>query len=238
MKTSILLIAIALISGTIQSQKKIKGNGKMTTVTRTTPDYNQINCAGSFDFILVAGNEGTIKIDGEENLLEYIVTEVKNGNLIVKSKNRINLRSSNNKTIKITIPFKDIDNVSLAGSGNLRNEDKIMATNFNVSLAGSGKLALHIESSYTKASLAGSGDITLRGSANDLVANISGSGDFHGFDLLTNNTNVSVSGSGDADVYCKESLKARIAGSGNIKYKGQPKIEDTKVAGSGKIESN
>ncbi|MGV6832311.1 MAG: GIN domain-containing protein, partial [bacterium] len=51
------------------------------------------------------------------------------------------------------------------------------------------------------------------------------------------NTVVSVAGSGDAEVVCRESLKARVAGSGDIEYKGNPAKEDTKVSGSGSISN-
>lgn len=238
MKKSILLIAVLFIATSLQAQKKIKGNGNMTTITRTTSDYDGISCAGSFDYILVAGTEGTIKIEGEENLLEYIITEVKGGTLIVKTREHTNISTSRSKTIKITIPFKDINSVSLAGSGDLSNEDKIISTNLKVSLAGSGDVILNIETFTTKASLAGSGDLTLKGTTNDLQAQVSGSGNIHGFDLKSINTEVTVAGSGDADVVCTGNLKARVSGSGDIRYNGNPKTEDSKVAGSGSIESN
>ncbi|MEZ4802734.1 MAG: head GIN domain-containing protein [Gelidibacter sp.] len=237
MKKSILFIAALLIVVASQAQKKIKGNGNMTTITRTTSDYDGIRCSGSFDYVLVAGTEGTITIVGEENLLEYIITEVKDGNLIVKTKDRVWLNSSKNKTIKITIPFKDLNTISLAGSGDLWNDDKITSNKLEVSLAGSGDVVLNIECSSTKASLAGSGDLTLKGNTNNLNANVAGSGNFHGFDLQSNTTDVSVAGSGNADVFCKENLKARVSGSGDITYKGNPKVEDTKVAGSGSISN-
>lgn len=237
MKKSLVVLASLLIVGTLQAQKKIKGNGNVTTITRNTSEYDGIKCAGSFDYVLVAGTEGNIKIEGEENLLEYIVTEVKDGNLIVKVEDRINLRTSTNKTIKITIPFRDISKVSLAGSGDLWNEDTITSNNLKVALAGSGNLKLTIETTDVDASLAGSGDLTLKGNTNSLEANVAGSGDFHGFDLQANHTDVSVAGSGDATVVSNESLKARVAGSGDIKYKGNPKTEDTKVAGSGSISN-
>lgn len=72
----------------------VKGNRNMTTITRTTGDYDGIKCAGNMNFVLVSGNESNIKIEGEENLLEYIITEVKGNNLIVKVKNGKNLKSS------------------------------------------------------------------------------------------------------------------------------------------------
>lgn len=236
MKKSILFLAFLACSFIVNAQK-IKGNGNMTTITRSTSDYDGIKCAGSFDYILVAGTEGNITLEGEENLLEYIVTEVKGGNLIVKTENNVNLRTSKGKTIKITIPFKDINNVSLAGSGDLWNEDKITSTNLDVALAGSGDVVLNVEASSIVGKLAGSGDLTLKGNTNELEAKVSGSGDFHGFNLQSNHTNVAVAGSGDAEVVSNISLKARVAGSGDIEYRGNPKTEDTKVAGSGSISN-
>jgi hypothetical protein len=243
MKTTILTFVTLLFINISHAQwwgngEKIKGNGKVTTITRTTSDYDGISCAGSFDYILVSGTEGKITIEGEENLLQYVVTEVKDNKLVIKTEKNINLKPSLNKTIKVTIPFKDIDNVSLAGSGDLTNTDTIKATDLKVLLAGSGDIVLNIETNNVKGSLAGSGDLTLKGNTNNLEANVAGSGDFHGFNLQANNTEVSVAGSGDAKVVSNESLKARVSGSGDIEYKGNPKTEDSKVAGSGSITNN
>jgi len=237
LKSILLLVTLLSVSFT-QAQygnKKIKGNGNVTTITRTTSDYDGIKCAGSMDYILVKGTEGKIRIEGEENLLKYIITEVKNNNLIIKVENHINLKSSMNKTIKITIPFQDISEVSLAGSGDLWNEDKITTTNLDVSLAGSGDVKLDIQTTSVEGSIAGSGDLTLKGKTDNLEASVSGSGDFHGFNLQSNNTEVYVAGSGDAQVVSNEYLKARVSGSGDIAYKGNPNKEDTKVSGSGSI---
>lgn len=241
MNKSILLIAALMLSSVSQAQwwgnEKVKGNGNMTTETRTTGDYDGIKCAGSMDFILVAGTEGKIKIEGEENLLKHIIIEVKNGSLIVKVEKGINLRPSWNKTIKVTIPFKDISEVSLAGSGDLWNEDVITTTDLDVSLAGSGDVIINVQATSVEGSLAGSGDLTLKGNTNNLNAKVAGSGDIHAFGLQANHTTVSVAGSGDAEVVSNESLKARVSGSGDIEYRGNPSKEDTKVSGSGSISN-
>ena len=235
MKKLFIIILALSFSVTLTAQTKVKGNGKITKTTRQTESYNEISCAGSFDYILVAGTEGTITIEGEENLLEYVETKVKNDKLIIKVKDHVNLRTSTNKTIKITIPFQDIEGVSLAGSGDLWNEDVITADSFEASLAGSGDVVLNINTTSVEGNISGSGDLTLKGRTSNLEANVSGSGDFHGFDLESDNTEVAVAGSGDAEVVSNKYLKARVAGSGDIKYRGNPEKEDTKVAGSGSI---
>ncbi len=241
MKKSILVLATVLCTVAAHAQwwggKKVKGNGNVTTETRNTSDYDGIKCAGSMDYILVAGAEGKITLEGESNLLEYIITEVKGNNLVVKVKKNVNLKPSWNKTIKITIPFKDISSVSLAGSGDLWNEDKITASDFGVSLAGSGDVILNVEAKNVGASLAGSGDLTLKGRTTDFTAKLAGSGDVHAFGLDADNTTASIAGSGDMEVVSNKYLKARVSGSGDIEYKGNPDKEDTKVSGSGSISN-
>ena len=217
--------------------KKVRGNGKVTTETRSTGDYDGVKCAGSMDYVLVAGTEGKITIEAESNLMEYIVTEIKNNNLIVKVKKGYNLKPSFNKALKVTIPFKDISSVSLAGSGDVWNEDKIKSNSLDVSLAGSGDMVLDIEANSVEGSLAGSGDMTLKGNTNDLTVKVAGSGDISAFGLQANNTKASVAGSGDIEVVSNKSLYARVSGSGDIEYKGNPDKEDTKVSGSGTISN-
>jgi hypothetical protein len=48
---------------------------------------------------------------------------------------------------------------------------------------------------------------------------------------------VKCAGSGDMEIVSHQSLKARVSGSGDIEYKGNPSKEDTKVSGSGSISN-
>lgn len=243
MKKLIITLIIILLFTQAQAQswfgnKSIKGNGNTTIITKSTANYDAIKCAGFMDFILEKGVEGKITIEGEENLLEHITTEVKNNTLVVKIEKHINLQPSRNKSIKITIPFIDVNKVSLAGSGELWNTSSINASNFEVELAGSGEVTLEVYADAIVSSLAGSGDITLEGKTINLETSVAGSGDFNGNNLQAENTEVSVAGSGDAEVISTNTLKARVSGSGDIVYKGKPNKEDSKVAGSGSISSN
>lgn len=231
------LLAITVSHAQWWGEKGIKGNGEVTTISRTTADYDGVRCAGSMDFKLVEGTEGKITIKGESNLLEYIITEVKNGALVIKVENGKSIRPSNNMPIIITVPYKDIESVSLSGSGDVWNEGTIIASNFKASVAGSGDVILNIDTNATAASVSGSGDLVLKGKTTDLKASVAGSGDFDGLKLRSVNVDASVAGSGDISVNCSGELKARVAGSGDIEYRGTPTKKDTKVVGSGSIEN-
>lgn len=238
MKKLITLSLVLLASTQIQAQwwgTSVKGNGELETITRNVGDYDEISVAGFFDVTLVAGNEGELTIEGESNLLEYIETEVDADRLTIKVKNKQNLKTSWGKDIKIRVPFRDVNQVSLSGSGEIMSTDVIKANNFRVSVSGSGDINLVVEASSTESRVTGSGDLVLRGSTRDHETSVTGSGDLEAGRFKADNVDAKVTGSGDIRVSCEKSIRARVTGSGDIEYVGNPTKQDTKVSGSGDI---
>jgi hypothetical protein len=239
-KATVFIIALVMATTVSHAQwgkKKIKGNGNMTTVTRTTSDYDAVAVAGSLDVELVAGTEGKIILEGESNLLEHVLTEVNGDVLKIKVKKGKNLRVSKGKKLVITVPFQDISKVALSGSGDLYTKDTIKADSFKMALSGSGDVIIDIDAGDLKIALSGSGDMTAKGNADNAEIALSGSGDIHAYTLKAKSAKVSLAGSGDIRVHATDYMKARVAGSGDITYKGKPAKLDTKVAGSGSISS-
>lgn len=234
---SVLLLTFSsfLSYGQWNSDKQIKGNGNMITETRTTTSYESIKVSGFFDVDLVSGKEGSITIKGEQNILDYIDVEVIDNVLKIGTQKGYNFKVSLGKTVHITIPFESINALVLSGSGDIISKDIIKTDVFDAKLSGSGDLKLTVEAQKFNMSLSGSGDIFLSGNADDFSSSISGSGDINASDLKSKTVSVSISGSGDTKVNCSESLYARISGSGDIIYFGNPTKKDTKVVGSGEI---
>ncbi len=215
--------------------KKVVGNGNVTTKTVNTGDYDGINGVGSMDIHLERGTEGNITVTTDDNLHQYIEIEVKNNMLVIKTKKNTYLKTK--KGIHVTVPFKDISEISLIGSGDIDTKDVVDAPNLELNVTGSGDVDLDVNSGSLEARVTGSGDMRVNGKTVDLEVSVSGSGDFHGFNLQSDNTEATVSGSGDVRVVANKSIKARVNGSGDITYKGNPERSDTKTSGSGDIDS-
>ncbi len=235
---TLLFLAFTLMVSAQWKNKTIRGNGNVVTIERSVGEYESISSAGWFDVILVGGKEGTLSIEGEENLLEYVETEVKNGNLTVKVEKGYNLKSSGRKGgITVTIPIEEINAVSLAGSGDVISKTTIETDSFKAALAGSGDVNLSVKATSFKASLSGSGDMELEGSAGTFKVSVAGSGDIDAFGLTADYVEASVAGSANLNVTANQGIKARVAGSGDITYKGNPTKIDSKTSGSGDISS-
>lgn len=212
--------------------KKVIGSKNIVTINRTTKEYNDIAAAGSFDVLLVKGKEGKITIQGEENIIPFIETEVSGENLKIKYKKNISIRTT--KRVTVTVTFKDIESISLGGS-DISSKETIHSDNFRASLGGSGNIELNIDSETMRTAIGGSGTIKLSGSANELTCSIAGSGSIRAYDLKTAELNASIAGSGNIRATVKNKIKAKLVGSGSIYYKGNPKNIDSKSVGSGSV---
>ncbi|MCK5676867.1 MAG: DUF2807 domain-containing protein, partial [Flavobacteriaceae bacterium] len=219
-----------LTSCNAQKYGRIKGSGNIINETRNVGSFEKVAVSGSFDVFLVKGNEGKLDIKIEDNLLAYLVTEVDNGKLKIKWKKGTSINTR--KAVIITVYFKDIEAVSLSGSGDIIGKDLIKSNNFEVAVAGSGDIKLDVETNEMDAAISGSGDIDLEGSSENFTAAIAGSGDIDAVNLKTDKATLRISGSGGITITVINELIAKISGSGDIKYKGNPKIEDIKVSGS------
>ncbi|WP_395075588.1 head GIN domain-containing protein [Flavobacterium sp.] len=241
MKLLKLAIAVLFMSSMANAQswgngEKIKGNGNQKTETRTTAEYDEIKLQGYFDVDLVAGKEGSISVQAEENLMPYIKLEMEGNVLKIYQEKGKNLQSSKGNKIFIIVPFDKISAVSLSGSGDVNTRNSIKADKFVATLSGSGDLNLEVDAKDVQANLSGSGDVRLKGKSDKLTAKISGSGDVTANNLMATDVEASISGSGDIRVNCTGNLNARVSGSGDIFYSGEPQSKDTKVSGSGNIK--
>lgn len=229
------LSIIVFNSCVAQWGNKVKGNGNITTIERSVGKYDALDMAGFYDVEFIDDKEGILTITGEENLLAHIVTEVKDGKLILKTEKGYNLQPSYKKGIKIIVPVEQIDAVYLSGSGDITSKIILKSNAFRATISGSGDIDLRVSASELKATISGSGDIDLSGNVDNFEVSISGSGDIDAYELNAANVSVSVSGSGDVDVTAEKSFKARVSGSGDINYRGNPTKVDTKSSGSGDI---
>ena len=178
-------------------------------------------------------SKGFFKIEGEENLMEYIITEVSRGTLQIKVEKGINLKTT--RRLTVTVPVDEIEKVSLGGSGNIKSDLLLKADDFYVSLGGSGNITLKVDANSIGSAIGGSGNIKLSGNSNNFTCSIAGSGSIKAYNLNTDTLNATIAGSGNIRTTVKRKIKAKIVGSGSIYYKGNPKYVDTKSIGSGDV---
>lgn len=223
------------LMGTAQEKKTVvAGNGHIAKETRDITTFEKVTVNGNFEVTLVSGDAGTIKLEGEDNLLALITTEVKNGTLTIDSKHSQFLKPSRNKTITIKVPVQSITEVVLNGSGTI-NVKKRIKNDIKAVVDGSGSINLTTSNNDVAAWVLGSGEINIEGKTQTLDCRVIGSGTVVATSLEANYVSALVSGCGDVKANSIKSIKGRISGSGNIAFAGEPVETDLKHSGTGKF---
>lgn len=236
MKKATLLVAGIFFALTITAQESkitVAGNGKIIKEKREISDFNKIAVSGSFEVLLTSGNTGNITLEGDQNILEVIDTEVLNGTLTIATKNNLNVRPSFTNKIKIKVPVKYLENISLTGCGTINSRKIIRSGKLKATVDGPGSINILVASTDATAWILGSGCITISGTTDNFNCKIVGAGTIKASDLEAKNVTASISGSGDAKVNSKLALTGRIIGTGNIAFAGEPKKTDLKYMGTG-----
>jgi len=103
-------------------------------------------------------------------------------------------------------------------------------------VSGAGDLKVSgLNGGQTDLSISGSGKVEAAGNVQDLNLSISGSGDAEMEKLVVSDAKVAISGSGSAVLDVRENLDVRVSGSGSVRYLTQPKDIDTSISGSGSV---
>jgi len=237
MKKTVTLVLFSLIATSIFAQrgKKIKGNGNVVTIERNTGDYDAVRIGGFFEVELIDGREGTVTLRGEDNILEFIETEVRGGTLTIKSKENMQLRPSSGAKVFVTVPVDEIDALRLSGSGKVTGKKTFKTANFEVHTSGSKNTSLTIDADAIKVISSGSSNITLSGITEKMTVTSSGSSNLRAFELTTDSAAISSSGSSNIRISVNDIIDVKSSGSSNIKYRGNPEKVYSKSSGSSKM---
>ena len=234
-QTALLLLAFTVLFSSCHyiRGKRINGNGVSSTQERSLGDFHSIKAMGGMDVTVSQAPSSSLKIEADGNLLEYIETRNYNGTIEIFTRDGFDLDPKSG--IKVFAAAPSFHDLEISGSGKIKSTGKISSTSeLNAEVSGSGDILLEADAPRIRTKISGSGSSTLKGTTKDFSARISGSGEVHCFDLLSENTEIDIAGSGDAEVYASKALDVDIAGAGDVRYKGNPSVKQH-IAGSGGV---
>lgn len=195
--------------------KSIRGHGESITETRSIDAISSVQLEGTAIVDIIQGNVQVVTVSGYENLVSLFLTEVNNGNLVLRFKDPYYRVRKNN--IRVTLVVPDIQLVRSNGSG------QINISNF-------------FNKPYLASSVNGSGNITIANSSFlRAELKVNGTGNIYALGCTALEANTEIFGSGNIEITCSQKISAFVYGSGNIDYWGRPAITNTLVSGTGRI---
>jgi carbon monoxide dehydrogenase subunit G len=228
-------LLFAFLSATVLiSCQSISGSGNIITEVRNYNEFTGIKNSGSIDVQVMQTESKEIKVEADDNVMQYVITKIEDGILHIYLKEKLSYRNIN---VRVFVNTPLMQNLSVTGSGTIMSKNVIKdKRQIEMKVSGSGEINLNIETPSVIATISGSGNIRAQGRTKNFNCKISGSGELMAKNLLSENTNIKVSGSGNAHVFSSIKLNATVSGSGDINYSGNPSSPQIHKSGSGSVQ--
>ncbi|MDR0748603.1 MAG: DUF2807 domain-containing protein [Tannerellaceae bacterium] len=260
MKTNVSIFLACLLSmNSCNPFHLIRGDGNLVTQTLTLDDYDVIEASHSIKATYIQSEDPPVlTVTTDQNIMEKYTFQVKDSKLQIKPKDEYKYANFFPTQFTVTTHSKGLKKVNLAGSVTFDLDSPLTGNDLEINLAGSGtinlnhlvtinKLDIDLAGSSTfnacklngkdfDGDIAGSGKINLGGIMTKATFEIAGSGTVRAFDLQVEDMKCNIAGSGDIEISVSHSISADVAGSGRIKYKGDPQTIRKEIAGSGSIK--
>lgn len=247
MKRNLIAALFFLVSLTLVSCSKFS-NGDPVTEQRSV--------GGSFDIIcmynnvnvhLVESRHPHLELTCPKNLIDNIVTEVRNDSLIIRNDNDFNWLRRYDYSINLTVYYDSLCEINFASIGTLTAQDSLRGrySADNDSIGGGGRHAFmlrtkegcgHIDLTFSCDVLRnrffnGTSCIVLRGVAGYAEHIVRSYGTVHAEEMNVNMVTVQHESTNDLYVWVRDGghLHARLSSIGNLYYRGNPKPSDTQI---------
>lgn len=214
-----------------QFRKIVHGNNNVVTEERKADYFTGLRVSTGIDVYLRQGDKEAISVETDENLQEYILTEVRDRVLHVYTE--VNIREAERKRVYVTM--KEINTVKTSSAGDVIGETPVKSDRLELSASSAGDIKMEVYAKELEIDISSSGDITLSGETDKLEADLSSAGDLNAFNLKVREADVSASSAGDADINVSEKITARASSAGDINYQGNPKYVDSQSSSAGGI---
>lgn len=229
--TALLFIASLFVLSSCDDEV-LRGHGNTVSRNRPVGTFDAVSAGGEFEIYLTQGPTKDILIEGQENVLTEVSTQVRSNKLYIEfEKKRVRI----GKPVRVYITTPQLTGLSVSGSNSVRSLTDWQVNNLDIKASGNSSIYLNVKGAQNiETDISGSVEMELNGDAQNQEIDISGSGNIKAFGLSTKTADIEISGSGKCEVAVMDKMEAKISGSGRVRYKGSPTVS-TKISGSGSV---
>lgn len=241
MKTqiSLSLTILILLSGLLTSCEKldegiiVTGTGPMVQETIETAEFSNVEVDVDAIVYLTQGIHKPLRITGQANILSLLEVSAENKTLKINYPDGI----FRHEKLEIYINVPMLEHLSTARGAQFRSLNAFGSDLLVFQVYGAGQINMQIsQANQVRTWITGTGTISLEGNADMLDVVVNGSGSVLTSNLMVQNSHVTLTGSGQCQVFSSEALTVNINGSGKVYYAGNPAEVHSSLAGSGELK--
>ncbi len=235
------LLMLMFASGCVglDDKQSIRGDRNIVSNLRTVDPFHHLTSSGNLVLLLRHSSSPGVTVTVDQNLQDYIYTEVVDGVLNIGMPDNCRINAS--KTLLVEVNYVDLSNIEIAGSVKLRCDNTLIFDSLKVTCAGASNFDWTMEGSFLDVHIPGASIMKLAGKVRCVQMQLDGASSVDASSLNTGFFSLTMAGASKVNLWVTRQLNVDLAGAGYVSYKGNPAVKNVSVNGFGKVtpdESN
>lgn len=228
----ILLFSLICSPGFAQQTVINDKNAEIRSVTT----FSGIKVSGGIEIYLSQSNSYSLAVSAaEDKYRDNIITEVKNGILVISYNNDHFHLSSGDKKLRAYISFKTLESLEASGACELIITGTLNANSMLIKLSGACDIKGPVKIDDLTLNLSGASVIEISGTAQNVNLTASGASDVKNYDFAIQNLVAKLSGASDVTITVNNSISGSASGASTLNYEGNPEKKDVVTSGASSI---
>ena len=205
------------------------GNGQVVEETRNVAEnFTEVLASEGIDVFVTQDSEFKITVEADENIIDLIGTDVRDGRLKIHA-----IENIGRATKKVYVSLPKITALKSSSGADLIVQNVIESESIELDASSGSDLRVELSAKEVTADASSGADIKVSGRADMLYADASSGSDIKARDLLVKRCNADASSGADISVNVTESLVADANSGADITYSGEASVQTKKsVSGS------
>uniref|UniRef100_UPI00321726AB head GIN domain-containing protein n=1 Tax=uncultured Draconibacterium sp. TaxID=1573823 RepID=UPI00321726AB len=211
------------------------GNSDETQI-RNVEYFNAIKVSTGIDLYLTMGNSEEVKIVADDDIIDDLKTEVKDGTLhIYLKKNNNWFNWGGNQTKKAYVTVRELVALHASSGSDVKSENTIKGESLEVKASSGSDVVLDVFYKNLSVDTSSGSDAKISGRVKTFEAESSSGSDIKAHDLEAKIGKLRASSGSDITATVTDELYARASSGADISYYGNPEIRDTDESSGGDV---
>ena len=214
------------------SRKTVRGTGEVTVQQRDVTDFRGIEACCNFEVVIRRGNYA-VSVEAQRNLHEYIRAEVVGGRLELGFVEGVNLKTSDDIRVEVTLP--ELEYLGASSNASVRTEDEFDGRELSIDASSGARVMARYNGERSRADVSSGAKIEVAGAADEVRYNASSGGRIDAGRLTARTVRADVSSGANIRVNAEDKLRANASSGGGIRYSGAVTDVDADASSGGSV---
>ena len=222
-----LLVLVFLLIGSILYAQESE--------TRNVGSFRGIKSSTGIDVYLKRGEKESVRVEVSGTDIKNVITQVSGDYLKIQMAEG---RYNRTRTVKVYVTYVELTKLSCSSASSIYAEGTIKAKSLSVSASSAGSIDIGVDAESLMVSVSSAAEVELRGKARRVEFEASSAAEIGGYDLETEEADISASSAGSIRVSVSQKIDARASSGADIRYRGNPMKTNTNSSSGGSVKKS